>query len=145
MIGVSGCLAGLKCRYNGSSKPSEAIIKMVKEGQAVPFCPEALAGFVIPRLPSEITGGDGTDVLNGKAKVISANGEDRTAEFIEAAKKTLTLYKKKGIQEVFLKSKSPSCGFSKIYDGTFSGRLRCGMGVTAAILKQNGIKITEID
>lgn len=145
MIGVSGCLADLKCRYDGSSKPNEIIIKMVKEGHAVPFCPECLAGLPIPRAPSEIIGGDGADVLSGNAKVISENGEDRTAEFLKAAEKTLAFCKEKSVREVFLKSKSPSCGYSKIYDGTFRGGLRGGIGVTAALLEQNGIKITEID
>lgn len=145
MKGVSGCLAGLKCRYNGSAKPIEDIINMVNAGQAVPFCPEFMAGLSIPRAPCEITGGDGYGVLSGKARVVSATGEDRTDEFMDAAKKALQFCRDTGINEVLLKSKSPSCGLSEIYDGTFTGRLREGAGVTAALLKQNGIKITEID
>jgi uncharacterized protein YbbK (DUF523 family) len=145
MIGVSGCLAGLNCRYDGKSKTNEEIRQMVKESKACVFCPECMAGLAIPRTPSEIVGGDGTDVLSGKAKVVSADGMDRTEEFMQAAKKTLAFCKKKGIREVWLKSKSPSCGISRIYDGTFSGVLRQGIGVTAAYLKQNGIKMVEID
>jgi uncharacterized protein YbbK (DUF523 family) len=144
MIGVSGCLAGLNCRYDGRSKPDEKALELVKTSGALPFCPECLAGLPAPRAPSEIRGGDGEDVLNGKARVVSRDGRDRTAEFILGAKKTLKFCRENGITEVWLKSKSPSCGVSRIYDGTFSGTKREGMGVTAAYLRQNGIKTVEI-
>ncbi len=145
MVGVSGCLAGLHCRYDGGSRPDEKIIEMVKRKQALTFCPECLAGLIIPRTPSEITGGDGFDVLNGKAKVVSLNGEDRTAGFLKGAEKALEFCRKYGIKEVFLKSKSPSCAKSRIYDGKFNGRLILGTGVTAAFLMKNGIDVVEID
>jgi len=145
MIGVSGCLAGISCRYDGRSKPDEETVRMVKEGEAMAFCPECLAGLKIPRSPSEISGGDGYDVLSGQARVVSEDGKDRTAEFIKAAHKSLKFCKKNGIKKVWLKSKSPSCGKSRIYDGTFSGSLRPGTGVTAAYLMQNSVEVVEID
>ena len=145
MIGVSACLAGKNCRYDGSSKPNEQVMELIQKGEAFAFCPECLAGLKIPRSPSEITGGEGADVLQGRAGVVSKDGGDRTKEFLLAAQKTLELCRKKGIDEVWFKSKSPSCGVKKIYDGTFTGELRDGMGVTAAYLQQNGIKIAEID
>jgi uncharacterized protein YbbK (DUF523 family) len=145
MIGVSGCLAGIPCRYDGKSKPNAEVEEMVKVGEAKTFCPECLAGLKIPRSPSEIAGGDGLDVLSGKARVISEDGQDRTAEFILAAEKSLAFCKKHGITKVLMKAKSPSCGKTRIYDGTFSGTLRPGTGVAAAYLMQNGVEIVEID
>ena len=38
--------------------------------------------------------------------------------------------------EAILKLKSPSCGIKQIYNGTFTGKLRDGLGVTAALLKK---------
>ena len=145
MIGVSACLAGVCCRYDGTAKPNAQVMEMVENGEAFAFCPECLAGLKIPRTPSEISGGEGEDVLQGRARVVSKDGGDRTEEFIKAAGKSLALCRKKGIKEVWLKAKSPSCGASHIYDGTFSGKLRVGKGVTAAILEKNGIKVVEID
>jgi uncharacterized protein YbbK (DUF523 family) len=145
MVGVSACLAGKRCRYDGSARPNEQVMALVEKGGAFAFCPECLAGLKIPRTPSEIIGGEGADVLMGMAKVVSKDGTDRTEEFLLAAKKTLEICLEKNISEVWLKSKSPSCGVLRIYDGTFSGALRHGCGVTAAYLSQNGIKTIEID
>ena len=142
---VSACLAGIPCRYDGKSRGREEIIALVKAGRARTFCPEVLGGLKIPRAPSEIVGGDGGDVLDGKAKVMSRDGEDLTTEFIGGANAVLDLCRKSGTNEVLLKSKSPSCGVGKVHDGTFSGTLRMGDGVTAALLKRNGIKVVEIE
>ena len=88
---------------------------------------------------SEIKNGTGEDVLNGKAKVFDENGLDVTAEFLKGAYNALDIAKKYNIKEAILKSKSPSCGVSKIYDGNFRGRLIDGDGVTAALFKRNGV------
>lgn len=40
------------------------------------MCPEILGGFSTPREPAEIVGGNGEDVLDGKAKVIEKTGRD---------------------------------------------------------------------
>jgi uncharacterized protein YbbK (DUF523 family) len=98
-----------------------------------------------PREPSEIVGGDGFDVLDGRAKVKSRDGRDVTAEFIKGAEAVLELCGKYSADEVLLKAKSPSCSVGRIYDGTFTGTLRPGFGVTAALLKRNNIKVVEID
>jgi uncharacterized protein YbbK (DUF523 family) len=142
---VSACLAGVHCRYDGQARGREEIIALLKAGEARAFCPEALGGLKIPREPSEIIGGDGYDVLDGKAKVFSRDGRDVTAEFIRGAEAVLELCRKLGAEEALLKSKSPSCGSGKICDGTFTGTLRPGDGVTAALLKRNHIKVVEID
>jgi uncharacterized protein YbbK (DUF523 family) len=142
---VSACLAGVPCRYDGQARCREEIAALVRSGEARVFCPEALGGLESPREPSEIVGGDGFDVLDGKARVMSRGGKDVTGEFVRGAEAVLALCRKYGAEEVLLKSKSPSCGVGKIYDGTFTNTLRPGFGVTAALLKRNRIKIVEID
>ncbi len=141
---ASACLAGVKCRYDGESRPDDKITEMHKQGLVKLVCPECLAGMASPRCPSEIVGGDGGDVLEGTARVMAEDGCDRTAEFIKGAEKTLETAKKLGAKRAWLKSKSPSCGLGRIYDGTFSGALRAGDGVTAALLKRNGINVIEV-
>jgi uncharacterized protein YbbK (DUF523 family) len=140
---ASACLIGRKCRYDGESRENPEIKKLYEEGRLKPVCPECLAGLKIPRCPSEITGGDGGDVLRGRARVTAQDGSDRTQEFIEGANKALEAARECGAKRAYMKSKSPSCGCSMIYDGTFSGKLKHGAGVTAALLKENGIEVIE--
>ncbi len=141
---ASACLAGVRCRYDGESRPDVKITEMYEQGLVKLVCPECLAGLKAPRCPSEIVGGDGGDVLEGTARVMAQDGGNRTAEFIKGAEKTLETAKKLGAQRAWLKSKSPSCGCGRIYDGTFSATLRSGDGVTAALLKRNGIDVIEV-
>ena len=140
-IMISACLAGVNCVYDGSSKFHPVFAKMHKKGEALIFCPEVLGGLNIPHSPSEISGGDGFAVLEGRAKVLSKEGEDVTSFFLEGAKKVLALARKHRIKKAVLKSKSPSCGCGVIHDGTFSKKLISGFGVTAALLKKNGIEV----
>jgi uncharacterized protein YbbK (DUF523 family) len=107
----------------------------------VPVCPEQLGGLATPRVPQEVQGGTGEDVLNGKCKVINKNGEDVTRQFIRGAEETLRIVRQLNIREFIGKSKSPSCGCGKIYDGSFSGRLIKGDRVTSALLQRSGIRI----
>ncbi len=141
---ASACLAGVKCRYDGEARPDHRIMEMHRQGEVKLVCPEVLAGLAAPRCPSEIFGGDGEDVLVGLAKVRAKDGVDRTAEFIEGAWQTLKLARDCGARCAYLKSKSPSCGCGRIYDGSFSGKLRSGDGVTAALLKKHGISVIEV-
>jgi len=114
---------------------------MFRKGDIIPLCPEQLGGLPTPGEPQEIVGGTGEDVLRGKANVITASGRDVTKNFLRGAKETLRITKSLGVKEAVLKSCSPSCGCGKIYDGTFSGKLKDGNGVTAALLKEHGIRI----
>ena len=141
---VSACLAGKKCRYDGESRENTDIKVRYLAGDVVLVCPESFGGLPIPRCPSEIRGGDGNDVLCGDAAVFSKDGDDVTEAFLKGAKKTLEAAKRCGAQRAFLKAKSPSCGCGTIYDGTFSGVLRKGDGVAAALLKKSGIEIVEV-
>lgn len=141
MILVSSCLAGLKVRYNGSDCFVEKVSKLIEENQAVAVCPEVLGGLSIPREPAEIVGGDGEDVLDGKAKVVTKSGKDVTEQFIRGAYAALEIAKKINATLVVLKENSPSCGSTMIYNGEFNGNKIAGNGVTSALLKRNGFKV----
>jgi uncharacterized protein YbbK (DUF523 family) len=141
---VSACLLGIKCKWDGKIEPDKKIIKLLKKEILIPVCPEQLGGLPTPRKPCGIFGGKGEDVLDGKAKVLSAgDGEDFTKNFIEGAKETLKIAKIFGIKEVILRQGSPSCGFGKTWqlDEKFKNRKVGGNGVTAALLKRYGIKV----
>ncbi len=141
MILISACLGGIPCRYNGSATPDADLIALLRDGRAIPICPEQLGGLTTPRSPAEIVGGDGGSVLSGTASVLTAQGDDVTAAFIKGAQETLRFARLCGAQRAILKANSPSCGCCSIYDGTFSSVLKEGDGVTAALLKQNGIPV----
>jgi len=138
---VSACLAGENCRYNGKNCRNEAVVELVRQGKAIPVCPEQLGGLPIPRSPSEIVRSE-----DGSIKVMSRDGQDRTSEFYAGAEKTLAIARAHGIKKAILKSRSPSCGCGQVYDGTFSGKLTEGYGITARLLKDNQIEVcTEND
>lgn len=141
MIIVSACLAGLNTRYDGKASIDEEVYRLVKEGKAIPVCPEQLGGLATPRLPSEIRGGTGSDVLEGRAVVVNAKGEDVTENYLRGAYEVLKLARQVGAEKVILKARSPSCGFGCIYDGTFSRKLVEGNGVTAELLKREGLLV----
>lgn len=142
---VSACLAGVNCTFKGTNNLNDAARDLVKEGRAIAVCPEVMGGLAIPRKRAEIAGGDGADVLMGRAMVVAIDGADVTMNYLEGARKALTLAKKYGIKKAILKSNSPSCGVGEIPSGSFVGRLKKGNGVTAAILIKNGIKVSSKD
>ncbi len=141
MILVSACLAGLNSKYNGKSNYNEYIEKLVREGKAIMVCPEQMGGLPTPRDSCEIVCGDGGDVLSGKSNIMDSKGKNQTEKFIKGAEETLKVGRLYNIKKAILKSKSPSCGVGKIYDGTFSGKLIEGNGVTAELLIKNGFEV----
>jgi uncharacterized protein YbbK (DUF523 family) len=129
-------LLGVKCRYDGRSALNRKVIMLLKAETLIPVCPEQLGGLPTPREPAEIRG----------ERVITRSGRDVTENFKRGAKEVLKIAKLYGIKEAIMKQGSPSCGSGRIYDGTFSGKTVKGDGVTAAMLKEHGIKvITEED
>jgi uncharacterized protein YbbK (DUF523 family) len=142
MIIVSACLAGINCKYNGGNNLNAKIRELVARGKAIPLCPEQMGGLATPRPSAEILSGTGADVLDGKARIINKNREDVTAKFLKGAGQVLEIAKIAGAKKAILKAKSPSCGCGRIYDGTFSGRLIDGNGVTAELLIRNGIGVS---
>ena len=132
------CLLGEPCRYDGKSVPLDGtIIEKLKEKYTlVTVCAEQEGGLPTPRIPAERMG----------KNVVRRDGVDVTAEYRKGAEVALSLCRRFGISIALMKAKSPSCGAGRIYDGTFSGTLTDGDGVTVSLLSGNGIKIfTEND
>ena len=128
---ISGCLLGLKCRYDSKEKKLPEIEKLIEVYNLIPVCPEQLGGLPTPRIPAE-------RVIN---KVVNQAGVDVTKEYQLGAEEALKIAKLYNCKKAILKEKSPSCGCGKIYDGTFSKNLIVGNGVTADLLLKNGIEI----
>lgn len=128
---VSACLAGIFCRYNGEVEGDPRVEEMVRNGEAVPFCPEAMGGLPTPRNPCEIRGD----------KVMDNQDNDCTVQFERGAEEGLRLARMYGCTEAILKARSPSCGSGIIYDGTFTSTRIPGNGVFARLLKANNITV----
>ncbi len=132
---VSACLAGVHCRYNGEGQEDPEVVRLLGSGQAVPVCPEQLGGLNTPRPPFERKNG----------RVQDKDGNDATEAFEHGAEEALRLAKLAGCTAAVLQPRSPSCGFGRIYDGTFSGTLVPGEGVFAALCRENGLKLFTPD
>ncbi len=139
---VSRCLLGHRVRYDGgASGPFDLLEQWIAEGRVVLLCPEVAGGLPTPRAAAEIPGGQGAEVLDGVAAVITTDGEDVSAQFLDGARQALELVQKHGIRVAVLKANRPSCGSVLTYDGTFSGVKVSGEGVTAALLKRHGVQV----
>jgi len=132
---ISACLMGENVKYNGKNNQID-LTKLQQKYTLIPFCPEVEGGLPTPRPPSEI-------VSSNPLKLIDKNGKDVTKNFILGAKKTLSLAKKENIKKALLKSNSPSCSSEYIYDGSFSGKLIKGKGVTTILLEKEGIEVFD--
>jgi uncharacterized protein YbbK (DUF523 family) len=136
---ISACLLGIPCAYDGQGRLIPELLALTSRGQVVPICPEVAGGLPIPRPTAEIAGGEGGDVLDGRARVVTIAGDDVTAAFLRGAERALAVAQQHGISVAILRQRSPSCGSACIYDGTHSGILRAGQGVTAALLRRHGV------
>lgn len=128
---VSACLLGLACRYDGAAKPREEILVLKERHELIPVCPEQLGGLSTPRIPAERQGD----------RVVTREGGDVTAQYRKGAEEALKLCRLFDCDCAVLKERSPSCGCDGIYDGSFSGRLTRGQGVTAELLTRAGIRV----
>ena len=128
---ISACLLGAQCRYDGQSKPVLEMVALSEQFDLVPLCPEQLGGLPTPRTPAERI----------EDCVITKDGRDVTAEYRRGAAQALHLARTCGCKIALLKERSPSCGSGTIYDGMFSGGLTAGDGITAELLRQNGIAV----
>lgn len=143
---ISSCLLGENVRYDGDNSSiaynssftfsqKERFMDILCDNEIYSFCPEVSGGLPTPRVPSEI-------VSNKKPfKVMNKEGKDVTVNFLLGAKGALELCQSEDIKVALLKSNSPSCGNTQIYDGTFSGNFIEGQGMTAKLLSENGITI----
>ena len=143
---MSACLTGLLCGYDGSSYGEyPSVLKLLKYETVkfVRFCPEEFS-FGTPREMCDIHGGNGLDVLNGNAKVLTESGTDWTKAMIRASEKMLEIAIKEKVEIAVMMDTSAACGSQVIYDGNrFSEnkKYQIGMGVCAAQLVRNGIKV----
>jgi uncharacterized protein YbbK (DUF523 family) len=143
MLLVSACLLGDPVRYDGKAKrlAHAGLHRLQSAGQIIAFCPEVAGGLPVPRAAAEIVGGDGAAVIAGSASVKTGNGEDVSACFVAGAERALALCRQYGIETALLTEGSPSCGSSRIYDGSFTRRSIAASGVTTALLRQHGIRV----
>ena len=137
---VSACLLGVNCKYNGgnNSLPSQTLAALEERYRLVPVCPERDGGLPTPRVPSERRG----------SGVFNREGEDVTAPFRSGAQIALETAKARGCRVALLKERSPSCGAGAIYDGSFTGNVIPGDGITAELLRKNGLTLlgeTEVE
>ena len=138
---ISACLCGHNCRYDGGSFDLPELRRLVDDGIALPFCPECAGGLPTPRTPCEIV-----NMADGEPHVISRTGTDCTAEYQRGAERALAFCREHKLVGAILKDGSPSCGVTRIYDGTHTGKCIAGQGVTAALLSRNGMALyTELD
>lgn len=128
---VSACLLGLRCRYDGKSKPNEAVLRLREAHTLIPVCPEQLGGLPTPRAPSEWRG----------ELIRNSDGEDVTAQYLRGAEEAVKLARLFDCRVAVLKERSPACGDGKIYDGTFTNTLTFGSGAAAKALREAGVRV----
>lgn len=134
---VSACLFGMNCKYDGGNNLSEKVRQLKDDHTLILVCPEQLGGLDTPRLPSEIQ----MESDQKKPRVISSDGEDVTEAFVRGAEITLNIAKVHECKLAIMKEHSPSCGVKQVYDGSFSGKLVDGAGITSQMLMEHGITV----
>jgi uncharacterized protein YbbK (DUF523 family) len=138
MILVSACLCGQRCRYDGQAKENPALMACLAGKDRLAVCPEQLGGLPTPRPACRLIGGDGADVLAGRARVVDRLGVDRTGAFIRGAQSTLEKALRYRVERCYLKAKSPSCGSGRLLQAETADLLPDGyrpvLGVAAALL-----------
>ncbi|MFB0500189.1 MAG: NAD(P)H-hydrate epimerase [Candidatus Hadarchaeaceae archaeon] len=142
---VSACMLGINCRHDGQNNLNEKVMWLAAKEMLIPVCPEQLGGLGTPRESMGIIEGGGSEVLDGKARVMNRSGKDVTENLVRGAEEVLKIAKSLGVKDAILKARSPSCGCGKIYSGTFPDRLVEGDGVTAALLKRSGFHVITED
>ena len=134
-IMVSACLAGENCKYNGGNNRNEMVLKLMVENEVITVCPEQMGGLPTPRVPSEIREGI----------VTARDGRIVDKEFRAGAVKCLEIARREKPDLIVLQSRSPSCGVKQRYDGTFTGTLVEGAGVTAQLLMDSGFSVVDVE
>ncbi|MCR4707528.1 MAG: DUF523 domain-containing protein [Clostridiales bacterium] len=132
-IMVSACLAGENCKYNGGNNRNEKVLALLAGNESIPICPEVMGGLPTPRVPSEIRRGI----------VVNRDGANVDREFRRGAELVLELAQKERPDLIILQPRSPSCGVSQHYDGSFTGKLTEGPGVTAELLMKHGFRVMD--
>lgn len=140
---VSSCLLGSVVRYDGALVRVESAVldRWKRDVCVVPCCPEVEGGLPVPRSPIELRGGGGEAVHQGRARAVERSGADVTELFLASARAVVARCREEGIRVAVLKERSPSCGSSVIYDGSFAGKVIAGQGVLTAALREAGIRV----
>lgn len=141
---VSACLLGIPCTFEGADEARHGVVGALAGRAVVALCPEVAGGLAVPRERCEVEGGDGEAVLDGRARVRDAAGNDHADAYVEGARRALATARRWGVAGAVLKGRSPSCGCRGVYDGTHT-RTFCpgGVGVTAALLGREGIPVAS--
>ena len=134
-IMVSACLLGENCKYNGRNNRNEKLLQLLSDHNVIPVCPEVLGGLPTPRISAEI--------VNGEVK--NREGVSVNTAFRQGAEKALQIAMQETPDLIILQSRSPSCGVNRVYDGTFSGRLIPGQGIFAAMAREAGFSVIDVD
>ena len=134
-IMVSACLAGENCKYNGGNNRNEKVLQLMRDHEVITVCPEQMGGLPTPRVPAEIRDG----------VVTARDGRIVDREFHAGAEKCLEIALREQPDLIVLQSRSPSCGVKQRYDGTFTGTLVEGAGVTARLLMDRGFKVVDVE
>ena len=134
-IMVSACLAGENCKYNGGNNRSEKVLQLMEGNEVILVCPEQMGGLPTPRVPAEIKDGI----------VTARDGRIVDAEFRRGAEKCLEIAERERPDLIVLQPRSPSCGVKQRYDGTFTGTLTDGPGVTTELLIKNGFRVIDAE
>ena len=132
---VSACLAGENCKYNGGNNRNEKVLQLMQNNEVITICPEQMGGLPTPRIPAEIRNG----------LVTARDGRIVDSEFRAGAEKCLEIARQEQPDLIVLQSRSPSCGVKQRYDGTFTGTLVKGAGVTAQLLMENGFRVIDVE
>jgi uncharacterized protein YbbK (DUF523 family) len=128
---ISACLAGSCCRYDGSSAPLSCLNELAEVFELIALCPEQLGSLPSPRPCAELVAG----------RVLTKDGSDLTEAFLKGARTSLSLARAQGCRAALLMERSPSCGSTCVYDGTFSGTLVEGEGIFASLLREQGFSL----
>jgi uncharacterized protein YbbK (DUF523 family) len=138
---VSACLVGKRCRYDGGSCEQEALDRFFCWRRTIAVCPEELGGLGTPRPKAFFSKGDGMSVVEGHGRIVNAMGEDVSLRLLDGAHRTVVLAREAGVRVAYLKEGSPSCGIHRVW----SRRRRVpGMGVTAAMLAEEGVRLVSV-
>jgi len=133
---VSACLAGVRCRHDAASKADPRVVELVRQGRAIPICPEQLGGLPTPREPANLVPGP-------EPRVVTASGADVTENFERGAAESLRIAQLVGAKRAILKERSPSCGTHQVWQHPpgEDPRLVPGEGVTARRLREAGLEL----
>ena len=135
IIVVSACLAGENCKYNGGNNRNKKVEALFNGNRIIPICPEVMGGLPTPRVPSEIVHGI----------VMNKDGVNVDREYRCGAEMALKIAEREQPDLVILQSRSPSCGVKQRYDGTFTGTLIDGPGLTAELLMRHGFRVVDVE